>query len=110
VQSTLVQLTATTIVDAVQQYLPTTHRLSVCGGGAHNPTLMAALQRAANEIPVGTAADLGMDPDWVEAAAFAWLAKQRLDGLPGNVPTVTGARHPTVLGAVYLPPYGPKSN
>ena len=106
VQATLVQFTATTIIDSVNRFLPTARRLSVCGGGARNRAIMAALQAAANNCPVGTTADLGIDPDWVEAAAFAWLAKQRLHGKPGNLPAVTGARHPAVLGAVYLPPSG----
>jgi anhydro-N-acetylmuramic acid kinase len=44
---------------------------------------------------------LGIDPDWVEAIAFAWLAKQSLDGKPGNLPAVTGARGERVLGAIY---------
>ncbi len=109
VQATLVRLTATTIVDAVNRFLPKTHRLSVCGGGARNPAIMTALQTAANNIPVGTTADLGIDPAWVEAAAFAWLAKQRLQGNPGNLPAVTGARHSAVLGAIYLPPPGATS-
>ena len=51
----------------------------------------------------GLTSDIGLDPKWVEACAFAWLAKQRLDGNPGNVPLVTGASRPVVLGGVYLP-------
>jgi anhydro-N-acetylmuramic acid kinase len=50
---------------------------------------------------VETTEAIGIGPDWVEAAAFAWLARQSLDGLPGNLPSVTGARRPVVLGAIH---------
>lgn len=100
VQATLVELTATSIVDAVGDFAA--DRLLVCGGGAHNGLLMerlAALQSA----PVSDTTDFGMDPDWVEAAAFAWLAWARLAQVPGNAPEVTGASQPALLGAIYAP-------
>jgi len=72
----------------------------VCGGGVHNALLMRHLQ-ALLPCPVRSTAALGVDPDYVEAMAFAWLAKQCLDGLPGNVTEVTGAAGPRILGAIY---------
>jgi anhydro-N-acetylmuramic acid kinase len=64
---------------------------------------MAALQERLPGARVDTTAALGVDPGWVEAMAFAWLARQRWLGLPGNCPAVTGARRPAVLGGVWLP-------
>jgi anhydro-N-acetylmuramic acid kinase len=100
VQSTLCELTAVSITDAIEQHAPATQRVLVCGGGAHNTFLMQRLAEALPDIPVESTQAVGVDPDWVEAAAFAWLAKQHLDGEPGNVPAVTGASHPVVLGTL----------
>jgi anhydro-N-acetylmuramic acid kinase len=100
VQATLAELTAATIALGVAAALPGCRRLVVCGGGAHNAHLLRRLA-ARSRCTVGTTADYGLAPDWVEGAAFAWLARARLRGEPGNVPTVTGARGPAVLGAVY---------
>jgi len=100
VQATLAELTATTIVTAVATTLPDCQRLVVCGGGAHNVDLMQRLRRR-SAAAVETTAAHGIDPDWVEGAAFAWLARARLRSQPGNVPTVTGARRSAVLGGVY---------
>jgi len=100
IQATLVALTAQSIADAIAQLSPAGERVLVCGGGAHNPTIMAAL-RERIPCPVESTASVGMDPDWVEALAFAWLARQTLHGRPGNLPAVTGARHPVILGAIY---------
>jgi anhydro-N-acetylmuramic acid kinase len=65
---------------------------------------MAALRAELPDLRFDTTAALGLDPDFVEAAGFAWLARARIDGLPGNLPSVTGARGPRVLGAIYLAP------
>ena len=100
VQSTLCQLTAWAIARALPRG---PGRLLVCGGGAHNPQLMARLAALAPGWRVESSARAGMDPDYVEAAAFAWLARQRLAGEAGNLPAVTGARGPRILGAVYAP-------
>ncbi len=101
IQRTLLELTAVTII----QQLPPTRPLAiyVCGGGAKNVTLMARLQEllTGEAVHVDTTSALGIDPQWVEAAAFAWLASQTLAGLPGNVPAVTGASGPRILGAIY---------
>jgi len=100
VQATLAELTATTIVASIDRTLPDCKRLIVCGGGAHNSDLMARLRRLAAR-GVDTTGTFGIAPDWVEGAAFAWLARARLRTEAGNVPSVTGARRNTVLGGVY---------
>ncbi len=104
VQATLAEFTARTIADAVTQTGPRATEVFVCGGGCHNSDLMNRLQRLLPGIEVGSTALLGVDPDWVEAAAFAWLASRTLDGLCGNSPAVTGAAGERVLGAIYPAP------
>ena len=101
VQATLAELGARSIAVAVQRHCPLATELYVCGGGAHNLDLLERLGRNLPRCAVETTAALGVDPDWVEAIAFAWLAKQTLDRNPGNLPTVTGARGLRVLGAIY---------
>jgi anhydro-N-acetylmuramic acid kinase len=73
----------------------------LCGGGAHNALLVDSLQTSIHAVPVHTTKKLNIDVDWVEAVAFAWLAKQTLDNKPSNLPAVTGAKGLRVLGAVY---------
>jgi len=106
VQMTLCALTAYSIFDAIN-ILDEVNEVYVCGGGIHNATLMNLLSSLLsdndNSIPCQSTEKLGLNPDWVEACAFAWLARQRLNQLPGNCPSVTGAKHPCVLGAVYSP-------
>lgn len=103
VQATLAELTARSIGSALLQQLPSRPReVYLCGGGAHNRDLVARLFRVLGDVPVASTAELGIDPDWVEAAAFAWLAHRTLSGQPGNLPSVTGARNPAVLGGIYL--------
>ena len=99
VQRTLLELTAQTITDALAgQPLA---QLAVCGGGAHNTLLMERLRARLDAAQVTTTEALGIHPDWVEAAAFAWLASRAVDGLPGNEPGVTGADGYRVLGSFY---------
>ena len=102
VQATLLALTARTVVDALRAQQPDTDRLLVCGGGVHNPALLAALSAELPGVAVESTGAHGVDPDYLEAIGFAWLARQTLLGLPGNLPAVTGARGPRVLGALYL--------
>lgn len=99
IQRTLLQLTVTSIV----KQLPETAdlRVYVCGGGARNPLLMEELGKALPEVRLTLTSDLGVDPQMVEPVAFAWLAKQALEGKPGNLPDVTGAAGPRILGAIY---------
>lgn len=101
IQKTLLQLTATSISEAITQYAAHTDEIFVCGGGAHNDALMQALGDALPNMSVQTTTELGLAPDWVEACAFAWLARQFMLSQPGNLPSVTGARKATVLGALY---------
>jgi anhydro-N-acetylmuramic acid kinase len=101
VQATLLELSAQSIVDAIDRFAPAARDVVACGGGVHNGALMARLAILLKLRPLRSSAELGIDPDFVEAMAFAWLARQRMLGLPGNVPTVTGARGPRRLGAVY---------
>jgi anhydro-N-acetylmuramic acid kinase len=67
----------------------------------NNATLMEALRGELPRVRIDSTAVLGLDPDFVEATGFAWLARARLNGSPGNLPSVTGARGPRVLGAIY---------
>jgi len=101
VQRTLLEFTVRTICDALNIYAGDTRQLLVCGGGVHNACLMQRLTASLNGIETISTEAFGLHPDWVEAVAFAWLAKQTLSGLPGNLPAVTGASHPVVLGAIY---------
>ena len=101
VQATLCQLTACTIAQAVKEHHPATEALYICGGGAHNEIVMRQLKAELPRHKVTSTHALGISPDWVEAIAFAWLAKERLAGRPGNLPAVTGASSPVVLGGVY---------
>ena len=101
VQATLVELTARTVARAISETAPETERVLVCGGGARNPVLMSALREQLGPATVESTAAHGIDPDFVEACAFAWLARQTLSGRPGNLTEVTGASRPAVLGAIF---------
>ena len=103
VQATLLALTACSVAAALQASQPATRRLIACGGGVHNPVLMAALANAMPCIHVESSTQHGLDPDSVEAMAFAWLARETLANRPGNLPAVTGAAGPRVLGGIYPP-------
>ncbi|GJG93951.1 anhydro-N-acetylmuramic acid kinase [Cupriavidus pauculus] len=101
VQATLATLTATAIARDVLAYAGNASRLIVCGGGASNDYVMQALGQLLPGVAVQTTADFGVPVTQVEAIAFAWLARQCMRRAPGNVPTVTGAAGPRVLGAIY---------
>ncbi|HHF5389296.1 TPA: anhydro-N-acetylmuramic acid kinase [Haemophilus influenzae] len=102
VQATLVELTVTSIVNALNQLqtdLP--KRLLVCGGGAKNSLIMRGLHDNLLDWQVSTTTEQGFDIDYVEAAAFAWLAYCRMNSLPANLPSVTGAKSAVSLGAIF---------
>ncbi|MGB1466813.1 MAG: anhydro-N-acetylmuramic acid kinase [Alcanivorax nanhaiticus] len=99
-QATLAELTARSIHDSLAEFAP--QRMLICGGGAHNQDLLERLKQNSG-VPVESTANAGLDPDWVEAAAFAWLAWARLEGQYGNAPVVTGASREAILGQVTLP-------
>ena len=99
VQRTLLELTATTASAAIS--LSGCESVFTFGGGRHNALLMERLHALLGEISIESTERLGVDPDYMEATAFAWLAKQCLTGLPGNEPNVTGAKGYRVLGAIF---------
>ncbi|BCL75420.1 anhydro-N-acetylmuramic acid kinase [Jeongeupia sp. HS-3] len=101
VMATLTTYTARTIADAVKATAPGVDDIFICGGGAHNPTLLAALARDLPGVSIASTAALGVDPDWVEAIAFAWLAERFIQRAAGNVPAVTGAAGSRTLGALW---------
>jgi anhydro-N-acetylmuramic acid kinase len=101
VQATLTRLTAVTIAQAQQRYWPQAEEIVVCGGGVFNATLMQMLAEACAPLAVIGSGTLGIAPDHVEALAFAWLAREHVEGRSGNLPAVTGARGGRVLGARY---------
>ena len=101
VQATLLELTARSVADAVSRHCRRAQRIIVCGGGAKNTALMRRLEELSAPAGLEASNRHGIDPQLVEATAFAWLAQRALEGLPGNLPSVTGAGGPRVLGAVY---------
>jgi anhydro-N-acetylmuramic acid kinase len=101
VQATLAELTARTIATSLTTSGTHPQRLLVCGGGAQNTYLMSRLTLALPHSRVQTTGARGIDPQHVEGAGFAWLAQQYVNALPGNLPSVTGARHFVPLGALY---------
>ncbi|PHQ79496.1 MAG: anhydro-N-acetylmuramic acid kinase, partial [Coxiella sp. (in: Bacteria)] len=98
IQTTLVELTATTIANTLNQH-PAKH-IWIAGGGAKNRYLMERLQQKCS-INILSTDVVGIPLDWIEASAFAWFAYQTQHHLPSNIPSVTGAREAAVLGAVY---------
>lgn len=101
VQRTLLELTVTTIAQQLPQ--APGMKIYVCGGGANNRLLVSELQRVSGPASISSTRELGLDPQWVEATAFAWLAKQTLEKKPGNLPQATGATGKRILGSVYYP-------
>lgn len=100
IQATLLHLTAKSITDVISAYPGVSH-VYICGGGAHNLALMDCLQYYGQDLQIDSTESLGLAPDWVEACLFAWLAKQTLAKQAGNIPSVTGAEHPVILGGIY---------
>jgi len=101
IQATLAELSARTIATSILKFAPDIDEVLVCGGGIHNADLMQRLRGYLTGAQVSSTDLYGLHPDWVEAAAFAWLAKRRLEGKTGNLPEVTGASRAAVLGAIY---------
>lgn len=105
VQATLTELTGMTIAQSLREFLASnqaTHAdVIACGGGVHNPLLMVSLRRELPNVALLTSDERGISSDYMEALGFAWLARQTLQGLPGNIPAVTGALGERVLGAIY---------
>jgi Predicted molecular chaperone distantly related to HSP70-fold metalloproteases len=101
VQATLLELTALSVSQAINGHAGAAQEVLVCGGGAYNRALLQRLAHHLAPRTVLSTARYGVEPQAVEAMAFAWLAQQTLHGKPGNLPTVTGARRPVVLGGIY---------
>jgi anhydro-N-acetylmuramic acid kinase len=101
VQATLLELTALTIVEAAQHHCSGYSEMFICGGGIHNRALMARIKALSGGVTVASTAELGIEPDWLEAMAFAWLARQCMHNRPASLPEVTGARGSRILGAIY---------
>ncbi len=106
VLATLLHLTANIISNQIKMINKSSkdqiEEIYICGGGASNKALLALLKKTIN-CPVGVTQNLGIHANWVEAALFAWLAKQTVEGKPGNLPSVTGAKSLAILGSIYLP-------
>lgn len=101
VQATLMEFTATSITRALESAPVDITEIYICGGGSHNTHLMQRLAEQLAPATLQSTAALGIDPDWVEAATFAWLASRTLGNLAGNSPVVTGAAGDRVLGGIY---------
>jgi anhydro-N-acetylmuramic acid kinase len=101
VQATLCALTARNIADAIERFAPDTDELLICGGGIENTELIRWIGAALPAVAAHATTEFGLEPDWVEAAAFAWLAKRCIDREPGNLPRVTGASKSAILGGIY---------
>ena len=101
VACTLVEYSARTISNQVIGYFPNCDEIYVCGGGAQNDYLMKRLAHLLPDQAISSSGVLGVEPDCVEAVAFAWLAKQRIEGKTGNLPSVTGASKDCILGGIY---------
>ncbi len=101
IQATLTELTAKSAMQAIFRYTPDIRKLYLCGGGVDNIFLRERLQAQTEQIEIDTTAAIGVDPDYVEAIAFAWLAKNTIEGKSGNLPGTTGASGSRVLGSIY---------
>ncbi|MDB5987977.1 MAG: anhydro-N-acetylmuramic acid kinase [Nevskia sp.] len=101
VQATLAELTASSVVTALARADFAAERVLVCGGGVRNPDLLQRISARLPGVTVEATDRYGLDAQWVEATAFAWLAARTLNGLAGNLPTVTGASRSAVLGGIY---------
>jgi anhydro-N-acetylmuramic acid kinase len=104
IQATLLALSAVSVTDAIARHAPDAVDVVACGGGVHNTALMQAIGARLEGRPLHPSSAFGIDPDVMEAMAFAWLAYRRVRGEPGNLPAVTGARGPRLLGALYAAP------
>lgn len=101
VQATLLAMTGQAISASILRYCPGAAEIYLCGGGAHNLALIDYLNNALTNCTILLTDELGIEADWLEAIAFAWLAQQTIQGHSANLPEATGARHPCILGALY---------
>jgi len=101
VQATLLELTARSIAESINWQVEQISEIILCGGGAHNHTLVQRLQELLHPLPVMTSDSVGLSPDWVEGVAFAWMARKTWQGEPIDCRAVTGATQPCLLGGIY---------
>lgn len=101
VQRTLLEFTARSVALAVTQYCGKPDEIYLCGGGANNQALLQRLQQSLHPVKIKLSDELGIGVDWVEAAAFAWLARQTMHQSTASLPQVTGAKGARILGAIY---------
>lgn len=101
--ATLTALSAYSIVQQIRLIQPVAEEVYICGGGAKNRFLARQIAKR-SKLPVCTTTALGIDPQWIEAAAFGWMAERTLRQLPSTLPAVTGAKRATIAGTVSLPP------
>jgi len=101
IQASLCQFTCDSIIYAIEKHLPEIDTLIVCGGGVHNTNLINQLAEKLTSARLASSEEYGTPPDWVEAIAFAWLARQTVNRQAGNLPAVTGACQALVLGAIF---------
>ncbi len=101
IQATLLELTAASLARAIAKHELRQPQLFLCGGGSHNQQLLQRLQYHLPDAEISTTAVLGLEPDWVEAAAFAWFAMRTLNRKTSSLAAVTGARGDRILGAIH---------
>ena len=101
VQATLLELSCISIAQSIEQHCAGAREIYLCGGGAHNQTLQNRLAELLPSSLIDVTDSLGVEGDFLEAIAFAWLAQQTLLGRTSNLPLVTGAAHACVLGAIH---------
>jgi anhydro-N-acetylmuramic acid kinase len=101
IQHTLTAFTALSALQALEQYGFEDGQIILCGGGVYNKLLVEYFEKYRGPYSVHFSGEFGVDPKWLEAIAFAWLAKQTLSGKPGNIPSVTGAKRSVILGGIY---------
>ncbi len=102
VQASLTMLSVKTIIDAIDKQGSEIDEIIICGGGVHNQFLLNKLKQGLSNIEINSSAKYGLDPDYIEATAFAWLAKQTMEHKSSNLPSVTGADRAVILGGVYF--------
>ncbi|PUA28916.1 MAG: anhydro-N-acetylmuramic acid kinase [Cellvibrio sp. 79] len=102
VQASLLELTAVSISDSIKRLSNASKEVLICGGGAFNKRLMQRLSELLPDCDLATTAKASVDPQWIEAMAFAWLAQQTINHRPGNLCAVTGAKREVILGGVYF--------
>jgi len=102
VQATLCELTASSIIDAINKTTKTNTQILICGGGIKNSFLIERIKSNSKQHSIHSTAEFDVPPEWIEAMAFAWQAKQTIENKPGNLPSVTGAKETVVLGGIYL--------